>query len=379
MLRIAGIAVVALVAGLAVFVQIQQHILRRRAERLLADMRELQSHKSTWDDAQKIMTRWGAWGSYEGSCTQEKCIYHIYLQDSVNSFLSKHWMQIPFPGLIDFPLALIGEKEASASADFRVEKEIVAESRYELRVLVLFGNSRDPVGGYDLDGIEWQNAKGFGPNFRESRLLHPEYWIGVTGGCEGCIKFMTEFTPLAGREKIRELTNFNFSCITRWISCVKESDIMPMAWKQYREEESGRQERMEAFEQCKVPLEFFGLEEENIAIVDVISRQANRSPDNAELAARLRVVRPLKGRIEWPLNKVEDAVVYDQYIDSRKWSTSDLVAGQTFILLGEIGKDQTGKYEASLDNCGVVPYNEQNLSAIQRGIDASLARHIPER
>jgi hypothetical protein len=32
-----------------------------------------------------------------------------------------------------------------------------------------------------------------------------------------------------------------------------------------------------------------------------------------------------------------------------------------------------------LDNCGVVPYNEQNLSAIQRGIDASLARHIPEK
>jgi hypothetical protein len=31
------------------------------------------------------------------------------------------------------------------------------------------------------------------------------------------------------------------------------------------------------------------------------------------------------------------------------------------------------------DNCGVVPYNEQNLSAILRGIDASLVRHIPKR
>jgi hypothetical protein len=64
MLRVTGVVVLALVAGLAVFVQIQQRILRWRAERLLADMRELQSHKSTWADAQKIMTRWGKWGGY---------------------------------------------------------------------------------------------------------------------------------------------------------------------------------------------------------------------------------------------------------------------------------------------------------------------------
>jgi hypothetical protein len=379
MLRIAGVVVLALVAGLAVFVQIQQRILRWRAERLLADMRELQSHKSNWADAQKIMTRWGAWGSYESSCTQVECRYHIYLQDSVSSFLRKHWEQIPFPRMLDYPLALIGEKGASASANFRIERGIVAESRYDLRVLVIFGNSRDSTGGYDLIGIESQSANGFGPNFITDRLLHPEYWIGVTGGCLGCIKFMTEFTPLAGREKISQLTDFNFSCITRWFSCTKEADIMPSAWKQYQEELTSRQAREDAFDQCTVPLEFFGSDDENIAVAEVISRHAIRAPYGAQLATRLRVTRILKGQIKWPLNKAEDAMVYDRYVDTLRWNSTEIVAGKRYILLADIDKNHSGNNEVAINECGVIPYTEQNLSAIQRGIDASLARHIPER
>jgi hypothetical protein len=87
MLRVTSVVVLALVAGLAIFVQIQQHILRWRAERLLADMRELQSHKSTWADAQKIMTRWGAWGSYEGSCTGKHCEYRVVIVDTLSTLI----------------------------------------------------------------------------------------------------------------------------------------------------------------------------------------------------------------------------------------------------------------------------------------------------
>ena len=66
------------------------------------------------------------------------------------------------------------------------------------------------------------------------RLLHPEYWVGSPGACTGCIKFETGYTPLAGREKIRELTDFNFSCITRILPCNTEAEIMPTAWNQYQ-------------------------------------------------------------------------------------------------------------------------------------------------
>ena len=85
-LRIAAFTLGVLLLGTVASVRIQQQILRWRAERLLADIRELQLGKSTWADAQKIMTRWGAWGFYEGSCTEKRCGYQIAMQDIYQGF-----------------------------------------------------------------------------------------------------------------------------------------------------------------------------------------------------------------------------------------------------------------------------------------------------
>jgi hypothetical protein len=67
-----------LIAFLAV--QIQQRMLRCRAERLLADMHQIRLYQSTWADAQRLMNRWGAWGRYNGGCTSEK-LYIQYLPE----------------------------------------------------------------------------------------------------------------------------------------------------------------------------------------------------------------------------------------------------------------------------------------------------------
>jgi hypothetical protein len=190
---------------------------------------------------------------------------------------------------------------------------------------------------------------------------------------------MTEFTPLAGREKIKELTDFNFSCITRLFSCTTESDIMPSAWRQYQEELPGQQAREDAFDQCKVPLEFFGREDENIAIVEVMSVHAAPAQFGPQLAARMRVTKFLKGQIQLPLNKPQDAPVYDREGSTERWNSRDLLAGHRYILLADIAKDQSGENEVAINDCGVVPYSDANLSAIQQGIDESLVRRIPER
>ena len=63
-------------------VQIQQRMLRWRAERLLADMHQIRLYQSTWADAQRLMHRWGAWGHYDGSCTAASCKYEIEM-DSI--------------------------------------------------------------------------------------------------------------------------------------------------------------------------------------------------------------------------------------------------------------------------------------------------------
>lgn len=56
-----------------------------RAEALLADIKSLSLNRSSWSDAQKLMTRWGRWGGWYGNCNEEDCsysvrIYHLPLE-----------------------------------------------------------------------------------------------------------------------------------------------------------------------------------------------------------------------------------------------------------------------------------------------------------
>src|SRR5713226_686797 len=83
--RLAGVVVVSLVLITFLAVQIQQRMLRWRAERLLADMHQIRLYESTWADAQRLMHRWGAWGHYDGSCTAESCKYEIEM-DSIDRY-----------------------------------------------------------------------------------------------------------------------------------------------------------------------------------------------------------------------------------------------------------------------------------------------------
>jgi hypothetical protein len=88
----AGGVVLSLVLLTFLAVQFQQRMLRWRAERLLADMHQIRLYQSTWADAQRLMTRWGAWGHYDGSCTAESCKYEIEM-DSIANLVQRHaWL-----------------------------------------------------------------------------------------------------------------------------------------------------------------------------------------------------------------------------------------------------------------------------------------------
>ena len=69
--RRSALTLLALLLALAAWVPIQQQILRWRAERLLADIRAIQMGKSNWDDAQRLMHRWGAWNEQLDNCLGE--------------------------------------------------------------------------------------------------------------------------------------------------------------------------------------------------------------------------------------------------------------------------------------------------------------------
>jgi hypothetical protein len=80
-LRVACLLVLALALLTLATVQFQQRLLRRRAEELMADIHQIHLYRSTWADAQGLITRWGAWGHYDGTCTAAECRYQITLTD----------------------------------------------------------------------------------------------------------------------------------------------------------------------------------------------------------------------------------------------------------------------------------------------------------
>ncbi|MGD0548350.1 MAG: hypothetical protein ABR991_11060 [Terracidiphilus sp.] len=138
-------------------------------------------------------------------------------------------------------------------------------------------------------------------------------------------------------------------------------------------------DQWDAIGECKVPLKFYGSEGYSIAVADVISRQGPMaSSGSTDWSARLRIIQNLKGELPWPQNKILTASESYQGEEIHGWGSMDMLAGKRYIIFGEFQEYQAKKVLV-LDNCGVVPFNEQNLAAIQRGIDAALARHLPEK
>ena len=95
----AVIACVIPVVLFALYIPIQQRIFRSRAEHLLADMQALRLHQSTWQDAQTLMHRWGAWGHYDGQCTPSACKYTIMLTDLGRGAIET-FREGPFAGIV---------------------------------------------------------------------------------------------------------------------------------------------------------------------------------------------------------------------------------------------------------------------------------------
>jgi len=374
MLRVSAAALLTLIAGMALFVQIEQRILRSRAELLLADMRDMQSQPGTWADAQKIMQRWRPWGLGESFCSTEECFFYVRMADPVDAFLLGDDDRPPKLHWLIWPAQLLGEKFTFIEASLRVKHGIVEESRFRMN---FWGQDEGMERAVDTFAT--------GDNFRAERLQHPDYYAEKypeTYQCKGCIRFETGFTPFAGQDKIRELTDFNFSCITRWRPCTTEAEMMPSAWKLYEAELPYKESFQKTLDECKVPPEAFGRENLTFAIADVISVQGpiQKTVNWTAWSARLRIVRSLKGHLPWPHSKIVRAsnegenedIYYGKGVPKISW-------GGRYILFGYLTEDHTGRPTLDLDECGVVSYSEQNLSAFQRGIDTAFARHIPQR
>ncbi|HXM69052.1 MAG TPA: hypothetical protein VN911_20160 [Candidatus Acidoferrum sp.] len=198
--------------------------MRRRAERLLADIRSLEIHRHTFSDVQNLKRKWKSRAHFEGNCTEDSCRVEISWDDFYFrhiEFLSRHNVSHLF--------MLAGGRPQQIRAQVRMDKGFVSGKGFHAVVGV-------PAYRWWPDYALLADAysvPSFAENYRRP-ATHPHYAVGRPGGCDGpCRGVHFIFDPSVDSGTINRFMQFDLSCLTRWIhACRTEGDIMPNAWAQ---------------------------------------------------------------------------------------------------------------------------------------------------
>ena len=283
-LRRTTYAALAILLILFATIQFNQHLLRHRAEALHADILSLQLHPGTFADLQRLQTKWGAYGSYQGECTPHHCNYVIVLDNVGLDFLIRHNAIPPLP--LQEVLSRTGVRYINAAAEVRVHDNRMWGADYSLQSEVVPDLLGDQQSYYTLVA-----ALHFGPRLHDGNSfsapdLTRGYNIGRPGGCTGCISGWVDLTTNAAPSDIRRLNDIDLSCITTWHQCQTESEIMPTAWKEWDQAKPPDEARFRDSHNCS-PVKQLAQQSENIALATVLqstSVQRSETPSLEQLA-----------------------------------------------------------------------------------------------
>jgi hypothetical protein len=246
--RFVGICLVVSFVVLNVFLRFEAYRFQRQAERLMADVQALKLRQSNWLEAERLISRWGKYGHYEGHCDASFCRYSIGLNSPGMALgnagfwrhLDNHFVRLTAP----FIFAYSGGRLATLLTTIVVQDSVVlrksavfiydvpstssGSSGYSL-IATSRATSRLTSGGWPLIGSE-QLAE------------HPFYAFTTPGGCSFCLMVNVTFTPDTPGPEMRRLITFDLSCITRLRACRNLEDIYPAAenWHLYDNTPAGR-------------------------------------------------------------------------------------------------------------------------------------------
>ncbi len=372
-LQITLISLFVFVGMIAIYVPVQQHILRWRAEQLLADIRDLQLGKSTWDDAQSIMNRWGAWGQYEGVCSEKLCSYQINLPDLSARFaasLPKSFI----PRL--FPLyRTLGGRCGFALARIEVVDGRIWGKDYTLLVDVPLVDSPDGS-SYLLTASAntvWRTEDFHG----EINAQHAEYRIGHPGGCEGCMAVYARFTPFTDSETVNDFFIFNLDCITRRNPCRDQMDIMPSVWKRVLAEEAKRDHNSVSMpgvnRACWQTPEFLGRDEENVVIAEVAATQPVQDYGGPMTEVNFYLVDRLKRASFWIADARYKVMIDNAAIKTREHPERlDLKRGAKFILTFPAPSQLPPYNWLDINACNILQLTDAALAAVRQGMSRDI-------
>jgi hypothetical protein len=202
--------------------RLQQYRVRFRANQLSSDLELLEVGKATLDQVRPLLQKWNA--AYEGQCTADRCDAVIEIRDF--AWTHAHWAnQYSIPVYRYF-----GGRPSKVFGEVGIDKGEVSRKALTLIVEVFPHENDRASAAYNLIA-----KTSFIPSLAdtyEAPSSRP-YEIDGPDACLGCVSINARFTPLASHGDVKNLSQINFSCLTRWFSpCRLRQDIMPAAWAQ---------------------------------------------------------------------------------------------------------------------------------------------------
>jgi hypothetical protein len=396
-LRAAGLSALALLLVASAFVQIEQHLLRHRAERLLADFESIRLHQSTWADAQILMTRWGAWGHYLGQCTASDCAYTIKLADPVSRFSdhinSDTGRRLFRPAVHTYEF--LGGKPGWLTVSFLVQDGLIWRSSVGLVLDVPpHTYQRDDDYGYSLmllarssDSLHQKPHGNWVLGTDDQLADHPYYKEGRPGGCEICLAAEVTYTPYIPPDQLKQITSYDLSCFTRFRHCLNLPDVLPIArdWHLYPNTEPAYKEppRSTSPTPCAIPVFARARDASSIVLVDTISSTtAEWKPSDDPIehrdiqTAELRLVQTLKGKSPFIPGELFKAVSWPGGdIDFPSWEREQVQPGKRYVIF--LGADGS-RSPLSLDFCQLIESTPSVLEQVSRGMAQNDVLKRPE-
>jgi len=318
-LRVVFVAALVLVMLTFAAVQFEQNLLRWRAERLMADMHRIRLYQSNWADAQKLMSRWGAWGHYDGTCTAKECRYEISLTDE--SERAFHFFK---PGTCDWLIRLkaytlyrwLGGRYSIINLAFVVQDGTIWRTNVYVNVQVppKFLAPEDEgylliVGATSQQALRDTEGGGHVRGADDDLVKHPYFKAGRPGGCENCMMLGITYSTRTPQAEIERLTSFDMSCLTRFFACKLPEDLLPAAkqWHIYHDDEQfaiDQQSKSLPPKACDIPLWALARDSGTVFVVDTVSISQERSYESTNEWATVKVVSYLKGARHWPVGSM---------------------------------------------------------------------------
>lgn len=337
------IPVLVMVVGI---LRTQQWILRHRAERLLAEIQQIELRKTSFEDAQKLLGRWSKWGHSEGECTRKRCQIYIVFHD----FLDRHPTLGNRESLKLFYSAL-GGRPTYVSAGIQVLDGVVWEKRYG------FDSAPRSIVSGDASTASWLSAGD------ERFTLHPNHEI-VPLTLAPCVWIRSKFTPYEDPAEVRRLMGFDLSIITHWSLGHEKNDVMPAACAEAREElhlvavptptgtgqpDSPRHES----------IEYLARDAGRVAVVKIISKPGQSGDPWAPWKLETRLEEPLKRYSPRDVGTVQELHLHCSDVS---W-VPDTRVGEHYLIFTD------WLPESDTVTCGgILPMTEQALEATRRGI-----------